>query len=50
MDDFDTGDLVSAIALADSDRFLIVLRDRLAFLDIQTGEILPLYQIMNRFN
>lgn len=42
---FNTGELVSAIALTGSDRFLIALRDRLAFLDIQTGEILPLYQI-----
>jgi sugar lactone lactonase YvrE len=30
---FDTGDLVSAIALAGSDRLLIALRDRLAFLN-----------------
>lgn len=42
---FETGDLVSAIALAGSDRLLMALRDRLAFLDLQTGEILPLYQI-----
>ncbi|WP_026735431.1 SMP-30/gluconolactonase/LRE family protein [Fischerella sp. PCC 9605] len=42
---FDTGDLVSAIALAGSDRLLIALRDRLAFLNTQTGEIVSLYQI-----
>ncbi len=42
---FDVGDLVSAIALAGNDRLLIALRDRLAFLNTQTGEIVPFYQI-----
>lgn len=41
---FDTGDVVSAVALAGSDRLLIALRDRLAFLNTQTGAITPLYQ------
>ncbi|PMB25918.1 SMP-30/gluconolactonase/LRE family protein [Fischerella thermalis] len=42
---FDTGDVVSAIALADGDRLLLALRDRLAFLSIPTGEIMTLHQI-----
>jgi sugar lactone lactonase YvrE len=42
---FDTGDLVSAIALVDGDRLLIALNNRLAFLTLQTGEIVPLYSI-----
>jgi sugar lactone lactonase YvrE len=42
---FDVGDLVGAIALADNDRLLLALRDRLALLNIQTGEVTPLHQI-----
>lgn len=42
---FDVGDLVGAIALAGQDRLLIALRDRLAFLNTQTGEVTTLYQI-----
>lgn len=42
---FDTGDLVSAVALAGSDRLLIALGDRLAFLNTQTGEVTTLYQV-----
>jgi sugar lactone lactonase YvrE len=42
---FDVGDVVSAIALAGSDRLLIALGDRLAYLNTQTGDIVPLYQI-----
>lgn len=42
---FDTGDLVSAIALAGRERLLMALRDRLAFLSTQTGEVTPIYQI-----
>lgn len=41
---FDVGDLVSAIALAGSDRLLIALRDRLAFLNTQTGNVTTLHQ------
>ena len=41
---FDTGDVVSAIALAGEDRLLIAMGDRLAFLNTDTGEITPLYQ------
>lgn len=39
---FDTGDVVSAIALAGGDRLLIALRDRLAFLSTTTGKVSPL--------
>lgn len=42
---FDTGDVVSAIVLTNSDRLLVALRDRLAFLNTQTGEVTPVYQI-----
>lgn len=42
---FDTGDVVSAIALAGRERLLMALRDRLAFLSTQTGEVTPIYQI-----
>jgi sugar lactone lactonase YvrE len=42
---FDTGDVVSAIAQAGTNRLLIALRDRLAFLDVETGNITPLIQI-----
>src|SRR5262245_62027427 len=34
---FDAGDVVSAIALADGDRLLLALRDRLAFLHLGSG-------------
>lgn len=42
---FDTGDLVSAIALADSDRLLLALSNQLAFLNLQTSEVVPLHPI-----
>lgn len=42
---FDVGDVVSAIVLAGTARLLVALRDRLAFLNLQTGEITPLCQI-----
>jgi sugar lactone lactonase YvrE len=35
---FDTGDVVSAIALAGTDRLLIALSDRLAWLHLPSGE------------
>jgi sugar lactone lactonase YvrE len=35
----DTGDVVSAIALAGHDRLLLALRDRLALLNLKTGEL-----------
>lgn len=41
----ETGDIVSAIVLAGQDRLLIALRDRLAFLDVNTGAIEVVYQI-----
>jgi len=40
---FDTDEVVSAIALTGSDRLLISLRNRLAFLDTQTGDITVLH-------
>ncbi|GAB4369784.1 MAG: SMP-30/gluconolactonase/LRE family protein [Elainellaceae cyanobacterium] len=42
---WETGDVVSAIALANRDRLLIALRSQIAFLDIQTGKITPLCQV-----
>ncbi len=42
---FETGDLVSAIALAGDNRLLLALRDRLAWLDTQTAQISVLHQI-----
>ncbi len=42
---FDTGDVVSAIALAGNDRLLIALGDRIAFLSTVTGKVTPLYQV-----
>lgn len=42
---FDTGDLVSAVALVDADRLLIAQSNQLAFLNIRTGEIASLCQI-----
>jgi sugar lactone lactonase YvrE len=41
---FDVGDVVSAIALTDSDQLLIALRDRLALLNTKTGDLVSLYQ------
>ncbi len=41
---FETGELVSAIALAGSNRLLLALQDRLAYLDLQTAQITPLCQ------
>ncbi|MBE9010834.1 SMP-30/gluconolactonase/LRE family protein [Pseudanabaenaceae cyanobacterium LEGE 13415] len=41
---FNVGDVVSAIALAGENRLLIALRDRLAFLNIDSGEVTPFYQ------
>lgn len=41
---FDVGDLVSAIALAGENRLLLALRDRLAFLNLESGEVTPFYQ------
>lgn len=41
---FETGDVVSAIAIAGKDRLLMALSDRLAFLNLETGEIIPLHQ------
>ena len=42
---FDTGDVVSAIALAGTDRLLIALRDRLAWLHLPTGEVEIIHRI-----
>lgn len=42
---FDVGDSVGAIALAGNDRLLLALRDRLAFLNTQSGEVTTLCQI-----
>ncbi len=42
---FDTGDVVSAIALAGTDRLLIALSDRLAWLHLPAGEV----EIIHRF-
>jgi sugar lactone lactonase YvrE len=36
---FDTGDVVSAVALAGPDRLLLALRDKLAFLHLPSGEV-----------
>ncbi|BAU15233.1 SMP-30/gluconolaconase/LRE domain-containing protein [Leptolyngbya sp. NIES-3755] len=41
---FDVGDAACAIALSSENRLLIALRDRLAFLNIESGEITPFYQ------
>jgi sugar lactone lactonase YvrE len=41
----ETGDVVSAIVLAGQDRLLIALRDRLAFLNVDTGTIEVVYHI-----
>ena len=42
---FDTGDVVSAIALAGTDRLLIALRDRLAWLHLPSGEVEIIHRI-----
>lgn len=42
---FDMDSLVSAIALAGTAQLLVALRDRLVFLNLQTGSIENLYQI-----
>ena len=42
---FDTGDVVSAIALAGTNRLLIALSDRLAWLDLPTGEVEVIHRI-----
>jgi sugar lactone lactonase YvrE len=42
---FAIGDLVTALAIADSTRLLLALSDRLAFLDLETGAVNPVYQI-----
>lgn len=52
---FDTGDVVSAIVLTDQDQLLIALRDRIALLHLQSGEISVLHQMQfsypnTRFN
>jgi sugar lactone lactonase YvrE len=41
----DTGDVVSAIALAGENRLLVALRDQLVFLDLSTGSIEPLFHL-----
>lgn len=42
---FDMGEVVSAIALAGNDQLLLALRDRLAWLNLQTSEVVPLCKI-----
>ncbi len=42
---FETGDIVSAIAPFKLDQLLIALRDRLALLNLSTGEIITLHQL-----
>lgn len=42
---FETGDLVSAIALANPNHLLIALRDRLAVLDLDTGKVTTRHQL-----
>lgn len=46
---FETGDVVSAIVLAGEDRLLMALRDRIALLQLQTGEIRVLHQMQFPF-
>lgn len=41
---FEVGDVVSAIVLAEGDRLLMALGDRLAFLSLQTGEVETVHQ------
>lgn len=52
---FEVGDVVGPIALAGEHRLIMAQRDRIAFLDTQTGEITPLLSLeadkpKNRFN
>lgn len=52
---FDVGDVVGPIAPAGRDRLIIAQRDRLAFLQTQTGEVTPILTVEadkphNRFN
>jgi sugar lactone lactonase YvrE len=42
---FDTGDVVSALVLAQEDRLLLALRDRLAFLHLDSGAVESLQQL-----
>lgn len=42
---FDVGDMVSAIVLTSRDRLLMALADRLAWLDLPTGEVAPVRQV-----
>jgi sugar lactone lactonase YvrE len=42
---FETQDVVAAIALAGGERLLIAMRDRLAFLDLRSGEIESLCRV-----
>lgn len=42
---FDTGDVVSALALAGTDRLLIALSDRLAWLHLPSGEVEIIHRI-----
>ncbi|MBF2050970.1 MAG: SMP-30/gluconolactonase/LRE family protein [Leptolyngbya sp. IPPAS B-1204] len=42
---FDTGDVVSALVLAGRNRLLIALQNRLALLDLSTGEVTTLYTV-----
>jgi sugar lactone lactonase YvrE len=44
-DYFDVGDMVSAIVLTSRDRLLMALADRLAWLDLLTGEVVPVCQV-----
>lgn len=52
---FDVGDVVGAIALTRKNRLIMALRHGLAFLNLDTGEVIPIIQIeadqpRNRFN
>ncbi|HEY9804089.1 MAG TPA: SMP-30/gluconolactonase/LRE family protein [Leptolyngbyaceae cyanobacterium] len=52
---FDVGDVVGAIAIVDTNRLIMALRHSLAFLNLDTGEVIPIIQIEadkpgNRFN
>jgi sugar lactone lactonase YvrE len=52
---FDVGDVVGAIAIISTNRLIMALRHGLAFLNLDTGEVIPIIQIEadkpgNRFN
>lgn len=52
---FDVGDVVGAIAIISTNRLIMALRHSLAFLNLDTGEVIPIIQIEadkpgNRFN